>query len=375
MATLTDKFKSLFQWFAEYDDDSVVHRLVEGGGTRGHIIRGFLKAFLVYLVPMTVLARQVTFRNVKRSLALGVFVSGVRAVDSVLKLTSHPEHGAEEITWLRRHSLGIAAGLSSFIALTIDGDLPQSLLVVLWIACRAFRAVVTSTGVPFMSTIVMCASAAQILTSYVLTPDELSPSYYKFLVLHGGKSETKVLDVLKTTVTDGCGTVHPGQGCLEHLYKFWFTEYLKAAKIYIPVFSLSLALSQKKNLQHWLVNILRSSAFLATYCSLAWFSPMCFFNHRLRPGTPMTKFWYYCTLWVAGLSTLIEREPRRTELATYCFTYAAESVLRHIQKRGFLVLFPTLNLFVMSICLGVLVHNHDQQPKEIVRFLFKLSHT
>jgi len=57
MATLTDKFKSLFQWFAEYDDDSVVHRLVEGGGTRGHIIRGFLKAFLVYLVPMTVLGQ------------------------------------------------------------------------------------------------------------------------------------------------------------------------------------------------------------------------------------------------------------------------------------------------------------------------------
>lgn len=350
---------------------------MKGGGTKLHVLRGFIKAFLVYLVPITVLKRKLGLAQIRRAFALGVFVSGVRVVDSVLKLTHSPEgegeSAAKEITFLRKYSLGIAAGLSSFVAITIDGELPQSILVLMWAVARAFRACIPdSLNFPGASTLVMCLSASRLLTAYVWTPGELTPSYYKFLVLHGGKSEKNVLDILKHGGPNGCGTIHPGQRCSQHFVNFWLEEYIRACKIYVPVFTLSLILSHKRNLVHWGTNILRSSAFLATYCSFAWWFSMCIYNGYIMKGN-MTKIHYYFSLWFAGLSTLIEREPRRVELATYCFTYAGDSLLRGLEKKGFPILFPTLNLFILSICTGLMVHNHDQQPKEIMRFLFKLS--
>lgn len=57
--------------------------LHQGGGRPAHVLRGFTKAFLVYALPVTLLARKLHWQTLRRAAALGVFVGGVRTMDSV----------------------------------------------------------------------------------------------------------------------------------------------------------------------------------------------------------------------------------------------------------------------------------------------------
>lgn len=50
-----------------------------------HVLRGFIKSALVYFVPVTLFRRSFDLQTLRRSVALGLFVAGVRSVDHVLK--------------------------------------------------------------------------------------------------------------------------------------------------------------------------------------------------------------------------------------------------------------------------------------------------
>jgi hypothetical protein len=76
-------FRDLFNWFGK----------AERGSTQEHLLRGFSKAFLLYFVPMTILRKgKFSVQTLRRAVALGTFVSGVRLVDDLLTKLREQKH-------------------------------------------------------------------------------------------------------------------------------------------------------------------------------------------------------------------------------------------------------------------------------------------
>lgn len=106
--------------------------------------------------------------------------------------------------------------------------------------------------------------------------------------------------------------------CYAHVPHFFWESLPRSLKVYVPVFLLSFLFSNKRNVFYTIENILRSTAFLSTYCTLSWFSNCMYCKLDSSPQT-QAKFMKHC--WVAGIATLIERPSRQNELAAYCLTY------------------------------------------------------
>eukprot|EP01126_Amoeba_proteus_P064142 TRINITY_DN8940_c0_g1_i1.p1 TRINITY_DN8940_c0_g1~~TRINITY_DN8940_c0_g1_i1.p1 ORF type:complete len:335 (+),score=40.61 TRINITY_DN8940_c0_g1_i1:249-1253(+) len=275
-----DLVDKLFDWFKPEE------RL--NPDTR-HILAGFFKAFFTYFGPMTLLQRKLKIKNFRRAIALGVFVSGVRTMDVLLTaVKQHPVSPNEEVTeptqgerraedrderesferrrnqslivYAKKYSFGVAAFICSVIALLIDGDLPNSTLLTIWVLSRAFRANIPR--IPFGPIMVMCLSTAHILPTFVFQPQELSPTYMKFLLTHGGKDQTVLQNLRELTPRNGCPIIHPGESCRRHFFRFWVECYQRATKLYFPFYVVTLLLSSNFNLRslyHFAVNMLRSA--------------------------------------------------------------------------------------------------------------------
>jgi len=176
---------------------------------------------------------------------------------------------------------------------------------------------------------------------------------------------------------NGCETIHKGQTHFEHLIKFWLRAYARSIKVYAPVFFLSLLFSSKKSITTYLSHVARSSAFLATYTSLAWFSQCIIRNLKEQFSLPLgsaTRKQMQLSTFISGLSTLIETPSRQSELAVYCLSYAGDSILKVFEKQRGLVIDPIINQFLAALAFGVLLHNHTEQPKIVIKYLFKFSH-
>jgi len=74
--------------------------------------------------------------------------------------------------------------------------------------------------------------------------------------------------------------------------------------------------------------------------------------------------------WLAGFAVLVEHPVRRAELATYCCTYALDSLYRWAVSSKLL---PSKTPFVgaatLAISTGVLCYNFEQQSSIITKWL------
>lgn len=214
----------------------------------------------------------------------------------------------------------------------------------------------------------MCLSCSQILYAWIVEPSTLPPSYLAFLNKHGGKSTaviTRVKDVASprrpladlapldaanmargiAARTDPymkvpCGMLHPGEGCLPHFLLFLRKAYLRAIPVYLPVYVVPALLVHRKALLHRPLPILaktakgavRSSFFLAFFCSSAWLWTCCI-HQLLQRCDDMTLA---VGTFPAGLAVLFEKKSRRMELALYCLSRAAESFALCAHRWGWL---------------------------------------
>jgi len=353
--------KNLFAWFKPETRQS----------TRAHILRGFSKSFLLYFVPITILRRGSLLSNLRRSLALGLFTAGVRAGDDILtKLKSesfqgNPQRPVEE--FISKYTLGVAAFISALVAINIDGEIHTSITVVLWTIVRALRPFVPD--IPGGAIILMCLTAAQVLSTWLVVPDEHNKAYKQFLDYHGGLPRSQ-LKQLALSPMDSCSIVHPGEQCLEFFPSFFLKSLPRSIQLYLPVYITSFILSSSKNIPRTLIGFIRSCLFLSLYCTSAWVSLCCF--QRIRKE-PMSRVQIYTHAWVAGLAVILESTSRRSELAAYCLTYALESIYNHFKEKKGLIMSPSLNALVLAISAGVLLHHHDHQPKAVMHWLFKLG--
>eukprot|EP01121_Diplochlamys_sp_Union-15-3_P019753 TRINITY_DN7517_c0_g1_i1.p1 TRINITY_DN7517_c0_g1~~TRINITY_DN7517_c0_g1_i1.p1 ORF type:complete len:283 (-),score=2.84 TRINITY_DN7517_c0_g1_i1:28-876(-) len=268
---------------------------------------------------------------------------------------------------LRKYRLAIAGALASVIALKIDNSLHESSIVVFWCLMRALRCI--SPSVPYGSVIVMCLSAAQILSAWIVAPHELSPTYLKFLNHHGGQSR-ELLNSLTSINCTPCTVLHPGISCTKHFPIFFVDGFLRALRVYTPLYLAFLLFSGNKSILNFVKNVVRSSAFLSAYCALSWLSACIFYNTTQQP---VGRLQLLLHTWLGGLATLLERPSRRPELAVYCATYALESIYRHFRNRGIFPRLPWLGMITMICSFSIMLYHTDQMPVFVKNFLFRVK--
>jgi len=353
--------RACFNWFGK----------TERGSTQEHLFRGFSKAFLMYWVPATLLRRKFNLQTVRRGVALGVFVSGVRLVDDLLtklKEQRHPGIPDTEVeAFVKKYSLGVSGFVSALIAAIIDGEINTNITIVLWAMIRAIRLYVPTY--PWGPTALMCVSAAQILSTWLSRPEEHNQTYLKFITHHGGHPEA--MQALWQLPMTACEHIHPTTSHLWHFISFYPTGMKRAFKVYAPVFLVTMFFSHKKNFWRAMESIFRSSLFLTSYCALAWASACLMVP--FKGNNPLSRQQLFCHTWIAGLATPLETPGRQAELAAYCMTYAAETVFHYLERRGYITLSPSLNLFVLAFSAGALIHYSEQQPQVVMRWLFKIT--
>lgn len=333
-----------------------------------HVVGGAVKGALMYWVPVTLygLARRRKLEsNARRALGVGVFVGTVRLVDRLIRLFARKQVEGEKMDFeaiVRRFHMMIAGFVGAGAAMLIDPSVYGSTLILFWSVVRAVRCYLPN--VPFGATIVMCLSAMQILTIWIRHPNELDDGYRRFLNSQGMRARSELEPLWKEPMNP-CHIIHPGKTCVQDKMVYFPQNFIKAVKLYLPVYLVMLIFSKKRNLSHLIQNVGRSSLFLSAYCTIAWASACMFYKFT----GPVSRKHLMMHTWIAGLATPIEREGRQNELAAYCATYALDSAYRKLFPNAP----PALHYLILCMCSGVMLHNHTEQPAVLMKWLFKLT--
>eukprot|EP00808_Paulinella_micropora_P024406 g59565.t1 len=217
---------------------------------------------------------------------------------------------------------------------------------------------------PNWEVIVTGLASAENLYCWIFEKSALESSYKRFLDVHGGKSEAQYLAV--ANLNDGyseklsaevyamivndrrrrgitaplvnseqnadlyCQTQHPdSEYCtLAHL-RFLRQGVRRAIPVYMPVYVIPLLLFKRGRLLrqplqttlYVAMQIVQSSLFLGSYCTLAW-AGVCLTRRLTGLRTPAIA---RLAGIFSGFSQLIERPPRRIELTLYILAQAFES--------------------------------------------------
>ena len=340
---------------------------------------GFLKGFLLYFGPVTLLKRKLQGQTARRAVALGCFVSVVRFVDTLLKelrakkihtrfplsLQNIIEKGIEE------YPRAIAGGCGAFAAGLFDPSLINSIFV-LWCLIRGLKYQVPT--VKYGPVILMCVAASQIGLCWIRWPHLLDASYKRFLDNQSGKAASAVCYAAGKPVfaRDVCHINHGDLPCGKHALSYFYTSFLRGVKLYAPIYGVFFLFAKKKSIPNLVENLLRSSAFIMGYCALPWTMFCIFYKWPFTsPDAPVSSLGLFMRLWVSGLSLAIERPSRQSELAGYVCTYVIDSVYRACITNN--ILKPNKAIGLMLLCLGasLLIHNHKDQPSIFSKWLLE----
>eukprot|EP01104_Vermistella_antarctica_P015760 TRINITY_DN523_c0_g2_i2.p1 TRINITY_DN523_c0_g2~~TRINITY_DN523_c0_g2_i2.p1 ORF type:complete len:428 (-),score=82.14 TRINITY_DN523_c0_g2_i2:100-1383(-) len=393
-----------------------------------HVLEGFIKGFGVYAIPMSLLRRKVTKPVLRRSLATGAYVGTFRLVlkllhrrnvdedgkvpfiDSLLhwlkgcRYGTQPHHddgtgtvqqsGDREgrtdtqsqhvggkvreytirllllvLEYVKTFPQAVAGAAAAAIAIKVDRSLLGPTLV-FWFLVRALRSVVPV--VPYGDVVLMCVTAGHLLAAWTVRPSDIEPTYKKFLDRQGNCPMHSYAEVRA-----GCErmcVVHAGEECYAFVPRYWGDNFKLALKLYAPLYLVFFIFGQSYTTNRVISSLqsaARSSAFLASYCTLA-LATGCIY-YRIFPGT--SRFGFMMHGWTAGLATLIERPSRRPELAAYCTTYMFDSFYR-ISLRKFPSLTSRITPFatlVIILSSAIMFHHHDQQPKLLTKWLLDIT--
>lgn len=351
--------------------------MLDGGAS------SFGKAFVLYALPMSIIRRELKKSVLRRASAIAAFMGITKAVQIYLF--------QQKSQFLRYYSQAIAGGVGASVALGIDRNLGYNTMVI-WFTIRAVRCLLEENVlgrwifmIPHLPTVVMCLSAAQILSTWVRYPIELDPAYRRFLDTHGGRPRW----VMKRFAAPNTPAIFPlymlrkpNNGAISDGFQFFFAGLRRAVKVYAPLYvaSFTVSMFQTKNhtslrlvklLKNLLVNILQSSVFLSAYCTIAWISwPVLFlFGRTFYNGA--TRVGLRRHVWMAGLATLLERKERRPELAAYCATYAIDTLWRRLERAYPICehLQPLLSAILLIASCSIMLHHYNKQPALVTKWV------
>ncbi|MFQ6666557.1 hypothetical protein Gotur_032860 [Gossypium turneri] len=241
----------------------------------------------------------------------------------------------------------------------------------------------------------MCLSTSEILSSYILKQDCLPPSYKSFLNQHGGKDIVilqgvkelasglpfttleAIEKIYKATGVDvkldpnmkiPCSMVHGNKSCRAHAITFLIEAYKRALPVYLPVYLIPALIVHHQGLfkrpctilGKGIVDIARSSLFLATYCTSAWMWTCMLFGFLRRCSIPLIAIGSF----PAGLSVAIEKKSRRMEISLYCLARAIESFLTWMADIGYLPRSKNLkrpDVMIFSLSTAIIMQCYAQE--------------
>ncbi|KAK9023526.1 hypothetical protein V6N11_003744 [Hibiscus sabdariffa] len=241
----------------------------------------------------------------------------------------------------------------------------------------------------------MCLSASEILTSYILKQDSLPPSYKSFLHKHGGKdivilqgvkelasslSFTTLEAIEKLYKATGvevkldpnmkipCSMIHGNKSCGVHAVTFFIEAYKRALPVYLPVYLIPAFVVHRQGLfkrpyrilGKGIVDIARSSLFLSSYCTSAWIWTCMLFGVFKKCNIPLIAIGTFPT----GLSVAIEKKSRRMEISLYCIARAMESLFTWMAEVGYLPGSEKLkrpDVVIFSLSTAIIMHCYAQE--------------
>ena len=168
----------------------------------------------------------------------------------------------------------------------------------------------------------------------------------------------------------GCALEHPwSAGCTDAYTGFFIRSVLRSLQLYAPlnvamtvVFRGKKAFTQPwQTLTRFLKSTLRSSLFLAAYCSMAWIVP-CALRKMFNREHILN---YFVNGICSGLCVLIEAPGRRLELAMYCLPRALESAWRSLERLGWWRSRAWGELTYFCLAMGVLMGLYQNDPDSI----------
>jgi hypothetical protein len=177
-----------------------------------------------------------------------------------------------------------------------------------------------------------------------------------------------------------CHVLHPEHGDACHMSAAYFlVEGLKRAiPVYLPVYLIPLILFKSQVIVrhpirtafHTFVSVMRSSTFLATYCTIA--------MHAICAINRITGRSHHLAVPVAGFlggfgGLLIERDSRQIELALYVLSHAVISWYRTWASKGILPpMFKHGNSAVFIVSSTILMWAYVNHPSTIRYSYFSL---
>jgi len=190
-------------------------------------------------------------------------------------------------------------------------------------------------------------SLSQIIIMFgaIKDPKGLDPKYYRWILRMGALKEESLQNVLRSPsgamyrapgehFVECCPSWHPDPSCLRFAVKDWFSAFVRAAKMYVPVHFVPTVLLAPKSIIKTPVEFLRkkswntmvSASFLATYVFNMRYT-ICLGRNLVRDDPPWLGMLGGAT---AGMALFIENPRRRSELMLYCLPRALEWIIHRV---------------------------------------------
>uniref|UniRef100_A0A6B2L4Z8 Transmembrane protein 135 N-terminal domain-containing protein n=1 Tax=Arcella intermedia TaxID=1963864 RepID=A0A6B2L4Z8_9EUKA len=257
-------------------------------------------------------------------------------------------------------------------------------------------------------TLLFCLASAQIMYAYVMRPETLDDSYYKFIVKSGPIDEVvlqqvrnnnrgRPLDVnriveyvtrrnpnadraglasevLEKLTVIPCSVLHPhNESCVMNALEVLRLSFKKILPIYatltfVPLLLLKFGSFIKHPLARiWTATLstIQSSLFLGTFV-MVYMSVVCL---QRKVVSEDFRFTYWLSGFIASLSLLIEKKSRRSELALYALPRGIDSLYMLLLDRKWMASLPQGELILFCISMGSIMYFYDNESHTMSPFL------
>ncbi|DBA88737.1 hypothetical protein WJX77_009059 [Trebouxia sp. C0004] len=245
-------------------------------------------------------------------------------------------------------------------------------------------------------------SSAQVMYAYVMRPETLPKSYWKFIV-KSGPIEPPVLEAVRRSIrklpidlrsfnafikkrggTAFLSTAFPSQitdamlhpqtaSALVHSVKVPWATFRKTFPLYMSISLVPyVVLNLKRALRnpvgtagHAVGSAVRSTSFLAAFVGI--YSAAISLHRKLFSWDH--KLLYYVAGLAASGSILIEKKSRRSELALYVMPRAVDAFVLALTKKRWVPSVKFGEVILFSLCMGGLMYYRQHEPETMAPLL------
>jgi len=260
------------------------------------------------------------------------------------------------------------------------------------------------------------ASTAQVMYAYVMRPETLPPSYYKFIVRQGPIDEVmlqavrdnnrgrpinlsavntyieksggkEALEACKSYLSSNTPRIIPSRALHPYTAKAWISAwgaFTGTVKQIFPVYlSLALVPAVVLRFRHFaqapvsifakaIAGAFQSTLFLGTFCG--GYQLFIVIQRMFLERFKLTdhKLWYYVAALFSGFAILLERKSRRSELALYVFPRALDSLYMILYDHKMAFRLPHGEILMFSAAMSVLMYFYENDINNLSPLIAKL---